>query len=351
MDQEHWIKQDVERKAFWKAVNGWFAACNIPNAERSALVHAILGVESVADCKLTRQQAQRVVQRWLAGEYPDLIAPPFDEAEHERNVNEMLGSTDDVPSAPLAPVAPAPPAPPIHNEARALAWTQIVLNGYRINVTAREGASAGQVASTVGALIGALRMLYEDDSVRSLGAVQDGRDSVQWFKGGQKVAEVPSAPPTPSVAPVAPVAPDQKQSKPRIGADDLASQPSPAGEKAPLAPVPSGSPASETTCEQVALVEKVLGEDGSTQYRLYPLLTNGKPGLYPFVVRESQQRAVAMLAEHFDLEMLTLRQKYAPPYPLEYVWRKGKPVPNAPGKFYRDIVSIRQKEQERNDDA
>ena len=50
----------------------------------------------------------------------------------------------------------------VHHEARVVAWTYIVApNGQQINVTAREGANADTVASTVLALTGAVRILEE----------------------------------------------------------------------------------------------------------------------------------------------------------------------------------------------
>jgi hypothetical protein len=51
---------------------------------------------------------------------------------------------------------------PVHAEALAVAWTNVKApGGYQINVTARQGATADEVAATVLALTGALRTLEE----------------------------------------------------------------------------------------------------------------------------------------------------------------------------------------------
>lgn len=75
--------------------------------------------------------------------------------------------------------APLPPAH--HAEAPVIAFTEVMVNEHLIHVTAREGATPESVAATINALLGGLRIAYEQ--ARSYGVVSDGRDSVAMLKG------------------------------------------------------------------------------------------------------------------------------------------------------------------------
>lgn len=332
MTTQHWVKDDVERKTFWRAVNELMALADVPSAERRALVHAILKTEHVEDFAGTRAEAIQAIHSWLAKEYPEAIPQPRpapDTPERRAQVEAFLSGNPTPSPAPAAAKEKPMQAQPtrLQNEAGAVAWTAIVLNGYRINVTARSGATTEEVASTVMALIGGLRALYERDDVKTLGAVQDGRDRVQWFKpDGQQPQAMP-------------VEVDEPPAR-RAFQFQRVPVPQPQPQPQPPAQPSSADTLSETITEALASIEKVLGEDGQPQYRLYPMLTNGRIGQYPFVVRSSQPRALALLEAHFDLEGMALKHQYPAPEGSTYAWRKGKAIPSAPGKFYRDLVRV-----------
>jgi DNA polymerase III epsilon subunit-like protein len=69
-------------------------------------------------------------------------------------------------------------------EARSIAWTDVVINGYQINVTAREGSTPQMIADTTFALLGGLTIIRQNDKVAQFSVVENVRGTPRMIKGG-----------------------------------------------------------------------------------------------------------------------------------------------------------------------
>lgn len=213
-------------------------------------------------------------------------------------------------------------------EAPVVAYTDLIINGHKVCVTARTGSTAQDVYDTVMvALFGGLRMIAADEQVKSYGAVID-RNDIRMIKPSQKAAE--------------------------NGArhdDNGAAHPTPPAKPAatPVAPISTTSEGiSEATpgfkFEKIVRLKKVFSEDGDPAYQLW----SANEGLkFPqWTVRDDEANAhrqaeynmlSAALADEWDMIEGAKKGEFPVSLSVKYKLSEQK---NSKGNPYRDIVSI-----------
>jgi DNA polymerase III epsilon subunit-like protein len=236
-------------------------------------------------------------------------------------------------TAPIIPPSVMPlttislPAPQ-HPEAPVVAYTDLIINGHKICVTARSGSTAQDVYDTVmTALFGGLRMIRADEQVKEYAAIT-GRDTINHFKSVPKVAENGAR-----------------------ANDNGAAHATPQATPAPtnVAPISTTSEGiSEGTpgfkFEKIVKIKKVFSEDGDPAYQLW----SPNEGLkFPqWTVRDDEANAhrqaeynmlAAALKERWD--EIEGARKGEFPVSLSVKYKLSEQV-NSKGNPYRDIVSI-----------
>lgn len=211
---------------------------------------------------------------------------------------------------------------PWHTEAKVIVYSTFEINGIRMNITAREGATPQMIHDHVEAYLEGLRMVVE--SVKTFAVISDGRDNVRQVKPAVGAKPGTGAPPPapPAAAPTPPVM----------------SRPSPAPVHNPdeaAAPRPTdGQPTAENIFA-VALVPS--GSDGSIRFEAKFNLRNGKEAARPIKLygQGAELLAVELARNGYDINSWQMNEFYA--VDVVGYFQHGKQIPGSPN-FYKDWV-------------
>lgn len=190
-------------------------------------------------------------------------------------------------------------------------WTNVIVNGHLLSVTARNGVTPVEISEAIFAFLDGLSLVKNDARVVQYGASQgDARNEVHWFKqpkkAGESVGEAPA------------------ENKP------ITNKPS--------APAGKG----ETKQQKCTQIRRVMNEDGTTySYKLPFNLKNGEQSKYPHLVvnaRDVEALEKALREAGYAPEDFAIGSAYDLPIIAE--WEVGAEIPrkdpSAPVKHYRD---------------
>lgn len=182
-----------------------------------------------------------------------------------------------------------------HNEAPAIAFTKVRINGHTVNITARSGATADDVADTVWALLDGCRKVYGSEDVHSYGVVQEG--TVAYIKGTEDGSQPKAS---------------------QIDDDDI---------------VPEGGTVSGGTMV-IRAVMLTTSKNNKTVYELYGDY-KGKPSKYAdFYVYETK------IFQGTGISPADLQWDVRVNCSLIAHWKQGKPKTNKPGEYFKDLMSL-----------
>lgn len=263
------------------------------------------------------------------------------ETDEQEQAETKTGETDV--NEPYENESESPQSPPFASgnagmgagstEAPVSVTTKAVINGFSLLITARTGAAAEEIAAVIGELLEGLRVVGREESIKSLGAVQDGRDTIVWMKGE---VSAPAAPKAPAQAPALPPG----APRPPLGGGNKADTARPPFRPAPQAPAsaPAQAATPETKTEPfnriVATLETKPGSAAA------PVLDFYAPNLkFPVLrVRSARDMEILASATGWDLSQFEPGQTYEVAGVLQL--SRGKPKPNNPGSFYYDLQSV-----------
>lgn len=256
-DPTQWIHTEVPvttfaqasySNRFFAAIKPWFRKAGLTkDADQMRFVHEALHVEHLKDYAppgITGDEAVltaaiNAVQGTLAIAYPDVFpdfvpqtAPVQPEEEQPEDAADALNAMQselqtareeiarlqdllDVAEARLTEAqhqAHRQAADTVNHTAYA-PWTNIIVNNIKVSVCADPSRSPEEIAGEIWKLRQVIECLHGFEGVKTLGAIVDGRDKINWFKGApQRDAE-------PSFSPAIP------NSTPRSGAPAMPPQP------------------------------------------------------------------------------------------------------------------------------
>lgn len=230
-------------------------------------------------------------------------------------------------------------------------WTNVIINDFKISVTKYEGQTPQQIYQATMDLLAALRLIYQDETVRTFGALRDGRDTPIWIgnKGPtaqqkQTQAEGKSSMPPKGTGQESGTIPKKSTSTPTSTPTNGANSDAEGGVKT-------------QACYQIAVKHEDASDREGNPYRKRTFLLkfrfpNGNEADLPMQIacpaNPKQKFGGNLLQEALEKAGYDVEQ-WAPAtyYPLDVAvsWRDGKPMPNrtkpdGSPMHYRDYLSF-----------
>ncbi len=225
-----------------------------------------------------------------------------------------------------------------HHEARSICFTDIVINGYPVNFTVREGYTPEAAVEDVFKHVRTLMLIQLDKRVTSFKVGIQARSDFREMKA------VSNGKPVADEQPPADDRPATPKGNPPPAANKPNMPPKPANAPAPQQQQPGNPPQGKTTGEKKSQqCDRIIRHqiDGQNTYDLPFTLNNGKPAERPFAPSKKDTAALekALLAAGYDLNTLDIGTEYDLPIKVE--WTVGNQIPNSnPPKYYRDNMTF-----------